>query len=1194
MSWRRILLLSIALVAALAVVTWAMLQNSDLATDFVRRELHKVFAVDTSIATTSVQLQAGRLSLTELTIQDPTAQERTLLRVPSAHIDAQLRPFAGGVQIRHVVVDEPEIECGPDWPTAEQLFASLPQSADSAAAQAFPVIEVRRGKATVHACADQPPIAVERFDLTVVPLADRPHRLQLRGSLQFAQPAATVTVGGEFDLDDGSARLLLSTSDVACDERVVDWLLGLAHLSPQTCDIGGEIASLQVACTLPPRRAADRTPRFEVAASCRNVRMTGEGLPRVVRNADVKLFVDTDGEGTLQATVAQRSDDGELTVTALATALTRDGGPDLELRAGGRGIVIDDEVLHALRTFPIGARIVRALQPTAGRADLDLYLKNPHVPGGETELDLHLRDVAMAFHGFGDDDRRRIGFPLPLEHAKGHVFLRDRVLLIEDTEATIAERAGGGSVKLTGRIDLARDPEEHTRLDINGAGLAFSPDLRRALARLLHDDGALYDRLAPSGRADVDVQVRPRSELRGGFAVQVRPQGAAMRWQGFPYRLGELHGTIAVGVDEARFDLRGRHGDGGLTMRGHIPLNPQHRQEDGFEAVIDLDQLAVDEDLRRATAAIVPELDPHWRRARPTGRLSGRVKVWRPRFDGPLFHDVRLQFEGVDLQLPVAPWRATGLRGQVLVQGAGAKARIDFDALRGVLEDGRGPPAQLALLGHIESAPEVARDLAFVVRDLELTDQLGDTLDELGALGYATWQSLRPSGRVDLVVRERIGPSRPQDLRVVVQLVDVRSEAPMLPRPAEHMTGELHIADGVLTFRDVRGKMEHAVVHCTDGRVETIAAEKRTRIAFHVHSKDFPVDDGLANLFSGPLRDAVLARELRGRADVDGLRLEFSLPNDDREQPFTTTIRGGIGLDGVDVKLGSGRDGIRLDNLHGTVTLAESVVGSDGGQLVGTLTRGALSLFGHPFESLDATFTADAERLQLSTLAARIHAGELRNAQDQVPALTYLLPCAAAPDGRLSADIQFSDVDVFSLLTASGWRNPPYTGRAAGRIRLQRLDGNDVVSALGSGSLRITRGDLGQVPLFAAIYAQLPPADQPRFKQLDVDFRLTDHQLVFDKLDVRSDILAAKGTGRLELDGYLDVKMELDNLLGTSADPVLMPFLQALTQSLVSFRLHGYLRDLRADTELAGSGTPRRRAIVPMPPHRARPKTPGY
>ena len=42
-----------------------------------------------------------------------------------------------------------------------------------------------------------------------------------------------------------------------------------------------------------------------------------------------------------------------------------------------------------------------------------------------------------------------------------------------------------------------------------------------------------------------------------------------------------------------------------------------------------------------------------------------------------------------------------------------------------------------------------------------------------------------------------------------------------------------------------------------------------------------------------------------------------------------------------------------------------------------------------------------------------------------------------------------------------------------------------------------------------------------------------------------------------------DVELTLDNLLGSSADPLLMPLIDYLAKNIVTFYLHGYLRDLR-------------------------------
>jgi len=1194
MNWRRILLLSIAVVSVLGITTWAMLQNSDFATDFVRRKLQEAFATDAEIDTTTINLEAGQLTITGLKLRDPTHPERILANVATTKISAQADIFGAGLQLRHISLQAPEFECGPVWPTLTDLLKPQPESSAPPGPVSIPVVEIKNGKAQVHISEDERALACTNVSLTVAPLASDPDKLQVHGSLTVVEPIAQLKIDGEIDIATGAATVCVTTEKVRCSRQVVAYLTRLARVALEDVQVGGHIDSLSVTCSLPPKNAVDRTPRFQILAKCSDLQVDAKDLPPIVRHAEVTLFTDTSDTGEMRAKIEQHNDTGDLSITTRIDDFLGAESPTFDLLATGRNIRVDADSIAALQTFAIGRKVVDALQPTAGRGDIDLYLKDPAKPSGIAEMDLSLRDCAMTYHGFGDKGDR-IGFPLPLQSGSGEVHLRGDKLLLAGIKATIPAAAGGGELTLDGRIDFANPANESTSLDIDSQNLAFSDDLAKALATLLGDGGDLYRRLAPSGRTKVHVAVRPMSELPGGFFVEIQPEGAAMRWEGFPYDLDNLRGSIRVRSKDAHFDLTGRHGDGGLSMRGRIPLSQSHRPEDGFEAVILADQLLLDDDLRFGVARVVPELDERWRMAAPSGRISGEIKVWRPQPDDPLFHDAWLSLHNVDLKLPIEPWRATDLVGQVLVGGSGAKARIDFDALRGRLENPRSKPAQLALLGHLGSGPDIARNLVFVVRDLELSEELGRSLSELGALDLATWSSLQPSGRVDLVTRSVANQQGEEDLEVVVQLVDVTSNAEMLPKPAERLTGELRIEGGQLTFRDVRGFLGKTKVTCLDGVVRQLpAGDGRTEITFDVHANDFPVDDGLANLFSGPLKEAIRQRQLKGKVDIIGLRLKFAVPTADSTKPFTTEIGGDITLRGVDVLLGTGRDGIRIEGLQGDLTVSPSTVSETGGEIDGALTRGALSLLGHSFSSVGLAFKADATRLAIGNLTSRVAEGELFNTQKDTDAITYLLPAANVPDGRLAASFDFVGVDVFSLLSAFGWANPPYSGTARGSVNLARLDGNTMIGAQANGNLVIERADLGKVPLFKAIYAQLPAADQPRFNFLDVAFRLTDEAVRFDKLVVRSDILGADGTGELQLDGYLDIQMKLSNLLGQSADPLLMPLVEYLAQNLVTWRLYGYLRDLQAGTKFVGERSPTRPQVLPMPPARQKAKNPGF
>lgn len=1193
MSWRRILLLSLAFVAVLAIATWAVLQNSGAATRIVQRELGQVLAAPAQIAGTAIDVAAGRLSIRDLRVGDPTRPGQTLLAVDTIHVDVGANPFGNLLGLHAVVVDGVTLELGPDLPTAEQLLRKSGGAATSPAPAALPPIDLRHCRIRFTPRAGATPLELRDLEATLSPVDEAPHCAELTGTALLADLDARLHLRGSIDLAAQSARLFVSLRDVAVGRAVLDRVCSLLAIDRGGIDGDARVRELTLVVTLPGKAEADRTPAFEVLAELDAVHVVADRLPPLVQHAAVTLHATTRDGGIATVHMQQESDAGAFDVTARAQGPADHLG--LEVRATGKNIRIDENVVRTMRTFDVGREVVDALRPTTGRADLELFLQNPQRRGGITELELSLRDVSMSYHGFGDP-ATRASFPLPLERARGRVRLRDDVILLEDVDAEIAPFAGGGTVRMTGRVDTYKPAQEDATLDIQAEGVEFTSHLRAALTALLHDDGALYDRFAPNGRTAVAVHVRPRSLGQGVWAVEVRPAAATMHWGGFPFRLDDLRGSVLVREQAASFDLQGRHGDGTLAMRGQIPLEV-HGGADavGFEAVVDLTNVGIDDDLRQAVAVIAKEIDAPWQKAAASGRLGGHVKVWRPRPEDPLFHDVRLDLDGVDLKLPAAPWRALDLHGQMFAQGSGADTRIDFDALRGRLEHGAGKAAQLAMLGSIVTGEALRSDLAFVVRSLELDEQLGRTLEELGALGGSAWHTLRPSGTVDLVCRHERDPKAGDRLRLVVQLVDVDSDSPILLRPAHHMTGELSIAGGELTFTDVRAEVGGALVFGSDGHVRSRPApDDRTEISFRVKAAGLPVDDGLANLFSGPLKRAVLDRKLSGRADVDAMSLAFAIPDAGNQLPFETRIGGQLRLYDVGMSLGTGDDPIRVLGISGVVAIADSVVSDNGGGLEGTLNGCSFRVFDQPLEGVEATFAADAERIQLGALTSRFHGGSVRSAQVASPALHYLLPGEAAPNGRLSGNLAYERVDVYSFLSACGWQNPPYSGVAKGDFALDHLDGNDIVGAAGAGNLAIERGDLGVVPLFTAIYAQLPAPDRPRFESLDTRFRLDDERVTFDKLNVKSNLLGVNGKGTLGLDGYVDIRMTLDNLLGASADPLLMPLIDEFAKGIIRFHLFGYLRDLHTEKRWLTESSPQRRQVIPMPPPAEHPPLPDY
>ncbi len=1183
MSWRRIWLLSFALVLLLGTATWLLLQRSDAATAIARRELQALFLAPVHLGGTTLDLGRGRLSAHDFRLADPTRPGATLLAVEAADVDVAVASGAlvglHAVHLRGFTVD-----MGPEIPAPARLLAAGDGKASSPLR--VPPVTATGGVVRAQPRAGEPPVELMElaFELAPDPTTGA---LQVRGGALLPELGGRLTLGGEYDPRTGAAALHAELEGARLDQANVARAARLFGTSLPVFTGGALVRNLRVTTTL---RASEPT-RWELQGELAGVRVDAADWPALVTDAAIELQASSDHGVTAALRLQQTSTRGTLDITADARELHGDG--TVRVRLNGTNIAIDADVVKALQLFDAGRDVVRALQPGAGRADLELFLTNPHRAGGGVELDLRLADVALTYAGFGRGDERA-AFPLPVERTSGRVRLRNDIVRIDDVVAHVVERAGGGTVRLLGRVDTTQPGGEDASIDVEATGVAFSADLRAALSQLLRDDGDLYDRFAPTGRTDVTVRLRPRRELPGGWSVSVRPRDATMQWAGFPYRLQSLRGEVVAREAGVEFDLQGAHGPGTLAMRGHIPLG-DGGDSDGFHASVTLGGVQLDDDLRAAVAVLAPGLDRPWQDSAPRGAIGGEVTVWRARPDDPLSHDARLDFTAVDLALPAAPWRAVALHGGVHVQGFGASTRVDFDAVRGRLENGQGTPAQLAMLGRLDFGEAAGEDLAFVVRDLELDEQLGASLEQLDALAPGTWRSLQPSGRIDLVCRHRRTGERVEPLAVTVRLLDVRSEAAILPMPTEHMTGELQIANEELRFADVRAVLGGASVRCTDGHVRVRPApDGRTEIAFTVDAQSIAIDDGVANLFADPLRTAVLQRQLLGRADLDALRLQFALPPAGNSLPFETTLGGQVRLYDLDMTLGSGVDAVVVNGISGVVTLADSRIDDLGGQLRGALRGVTFRLFGQPFENTDATFTADASRLTISALTMRCHGGVVQSARPDAPGIEYRLPAHDVPDGRLSADLTFEEVDVHTFLAESGWTNPPYSGAASGTLRIERLDGNTVLGALGNGTLRIDRADLGVVPLFTAIYAELPAADRPRFDGLETTWRVADAAVQFDTFDVRSSILAARGKGRLGFDGYLEVELTLDKLLGSTADPFVMPLIDYLAQNIVTFWLHGYLRDLRAEKRWFTEAKPLRRQVSPMPPATPRRTAPGF
>lgn len=1203
MSWRRILILTAGFLLLLLAGTGFALQRAGAATTLVRRALAQLLDTDFELGGADLGIATGTLTLRDLRIWPsplPGAAARAmppLLHAERVEIGIDTNPLGDLLAVHSVGIDGLEIQLAlvdgrlPDF----GRLLRLPAREGPSEAPRLPPITLRQGRLQVAPEPGGPALELHAITLQALPLRDgagtkTANRIELAGQATMPELSRPLELVGSVDLTAGSARLATNLVEQHIDRDLLQRFAAWLPNPLPAGDLGADLRRLSLQLIVDP--ATEPGARIELDAELDAIDCSIAGLPYPLRGGRLHARASSADDGRVQALFAMDGPRGAIEVTARATGLLHT--PAIEVRGHAKGLRIDTDALRALQGFAAGRNIVRALAPTEGTADLELFLRDPGRDSEIVDLDLHLRDVALAYHGFGAEEQR-VGFPLPVHGASGHVHLRGPVLSIEDVQAHLPADAGGGEVTLDGRVEFGAGAErDRVSIDLRAPRVSFSPPLRRAFGRLLGDDGALYDEFDPAGSAAVTLRVRPTDGSGSDWQVRVQPLDMELSWRRFPYRLAPVTGEVVAQDGCVELQLEGRHGATRMSARGRLlapPDAPGAITSGRIELRLHANDIAFDADLRRATTTLAPGIDNVWNELMATGSTDADARVWREHGDEELAYDVRLAVKQGNATPDFLPLPTTSVHGDVFVFGRGSSQRIEIDALRGQVRGDDGSIAELAVVGTVSTAPHHREDIIAVVRDLRLDESLGRALQRNEALTEATWQALQPSGKVDAVCRHQRTDKASPRLHLIVHLRGVTSNASMLPRPATDVSGELEIDGGEVRFANLHALIGGVPVHCLHGHVKPDPGRRQTEIAFVVSAQRFPVDDQLANLFQGPLRQAVLDRQMRGFANIDELSLRFLVPDADGDPAsFTTVVQGRVEALGIELLIGT-----RLEGVRGIVRIDESEVTGIGGSLRGTIGNGAVRFLQHAFEELHAKFTASAEQVSFRDVGCTLHGGAVRAATADREALVYHLPTRMAPDGRVNADLVVQGLRLQQLLQRSGLPNTPYHGTVDGRLTVHDLRGADLVDLDAEGRLSIADAYLGDVPIFTAIYALLPEQDRPRFNNLEASFRVKNRELQLRNLQLRSPLLAVNGKGSMTMEGYLDIVLVLDRLFGGSADLLLLPpVVQLITSNLVRFHLFGHLRDLQAEQRWFAQSDPRRRPLLPLPRHAERPQRPAF
>jgi hypothetical protein len=710
--------------------------------------------------------------------------------------------------------------------------------------------------------------------------------------------------------------------------------------------------------------------------------------------------------------------------------------------------------------------------------------------------------------------------------------------------------------------------------------------IRESLGVLLPTAQEVWDEYAPAGHTALRVGLRigPRFDVPGAF-VTLKPLGCSATYAGFPCRVDRIRGTIDIEPLGVTFALDGQRGASPVTINGRFMIGTAGT--DGTEELhgtsselwLSAKRIASDDELRAALRTLDEDIGRACDYVGFDGTTDCELSLWRSAGSREFGYDVRVDVRDgsarlQDLQVPMRR-----LTGPLFVHGSGSRSRVDVSAIRGEIANAPGvQPATLLVQGTVQTDPlGFAMDITSIVRHLQLTDELAVAMDQNGAFDLDAWRVLRPSGFVDAISRLTRSADAPEiDHELRLQLRDVTCSAAILPAPATGLHGQVSVKDGVAKFEDVRGEMAGSRIYCSEGMAASSATETRFRAT--VTSEEFPVDERMANLMTGPLRETYLARDVQGAVAIKQLDLDVHWPAG--RNTFVSTFSGRFTARNLAMTLGT-----RIVDVSGTWTIDEGRVDGNDGHVVGGVENGALTMFNHRATGLSGRFEVSPDLVVVSHIDGRVHNGRLFGAGEDGADLSYSLE----PPGVLSFDLRWESVSLQLLLRAAGLLDDRYRGNLSGAFHLAELRGGDLVDVKGRGHLAIQNGRLGEVPIFTAIYSFLSPHRRPQFESVRTELIVENRRIVIHDLEANSPLLRATGGGTVDMDGYVSMLIDFPDFFSRAADWLILPrVLHFLTTRVVQFEIFGFLRAPQARPRWLWSDPPPRLPIGPIPAARPR------
>jgi hypothetical protein len=629
-----------------------------------------------------------------------------------------------------------------------------------------------------------------------------------------------------------------------------------------------------------------------------------------------------------------------------------------------------------------------------------------------------------------------------------------------------------------------------------------------------------WSKLLPAGEVDVRAQVARRNGTIEPN-VSLRCRNVSLTHYRFPYRLDRTVGTVVLEGKALSIHLTGQAGGHPVQVQGSfrtVSPSPATNEPGGTYGTLEVrgENMRIDDML---LAAMPPRSADIIRTLRAAGT-----------FDFVFRHD----------RTPTLPGGHVNSLGIRLVQCSMAYAGFPYPLsnVSGSIRMDRGHWTIRDITGSNDTG--VVRCNGMLVpgadNDGELTLQLAGTgvvlerelRDALPAGVRQIWDDVDPRGNAEFsaTVRHHVKARRTEvEIEATPQGDTVSIEPAWFPYRLEHLRGQLHWKDGLLTFEQVRGTHDRTTV--TAGGVCRFVPGGGWHVSFEELSADrFRADHDVLQALPVGLQQAISAVDLRGLLSLAG---SLDIHSTAGSPAASWDMQ-------LDVEQGSLDVGTPIEHVHGGIRL-RGQSDKNSWQTFGDMAIDSAMWRGMQLTAVQGPIAMDASGVRFGATAARAgEQGAPRRVSARVAGGTLLLDgsVAAGDPGGFTVAASLGDADLERLAGDTLSSAHPYRGRVFSTVEVSGSRGG-AHSLAGRGQVRLRDADIYELPLVVAMLKMLrvKAPDLNAFGSSIVDFRIEGPRAYLDNIELSGDAISLVGNGEIDFDS--NVHMTFRSIMGDSA-----------------------------------------------------------